>query len=58
MSINKKILRFQISINNILFMKILQRENEIRSVEPRDVGGESSSSTKVGEEFAAVDVFH
>ena len=58
MSINEKILGLEIAINNILFVEILERKDEIRSVETSDVGRESTGASEVREELASLDVFH
>lgn len=45
--IDQKILRLEVSIYDILRVQVLQSEYEIGSIEPGDVGGKSSGSTKM-----------
>lgn len=55
---NEYILRFEISVDDIFAMEVLEDEDELRGVEGGFVGFEHAFFSEVGEELPAGNVFH
>lgn len=52
---DEKVLRFQIAVNDILLVQVVEHEDEIRDVEASDVGGEAAGSAEMREQLASLD---
>ena len=55
---NEYILRFEISVDDIFAMEVLEDEDELRGVERGFVGFENAFFSEVGEELPTRNVFH
>lgn len=52
---DEKVLRFQVAVNDILLVQMVEDEDEVRDVEASNVGGEATGSAEMREQLAALD---
>lgn len=51
--IQQQVFRFQVPVDNVPFVQVIDRQDDGSDVEPRHIGRESTCSSKVTEEFSS-----